>query len=511
MNLYPKNTDPTLSAELFRAPTAEYRGAPFWSWNCRLEEGRLLQQIDVLKAMGMGGFHIHSRTGLETPYMGEEWLGLAERCARVPLSREPILGALEHLRELGVRLADGRPADTLLHQIRQDGARRYIFFCNLDRERPRERTQISLRGEWQATTLDTLTGERAPLAASYQSGETLLEWDFAPHGHLLLELEPGRREAGGRQDQRTLAEVGRLAGPVPVTLSEPNVLMLDQADSSLDGEDWRPSEELLRLDNQLRARLGYPIRVNRIAQPWTVPDDGAPHRLRLRFRLQVDVPVDEPTLALERAEQTRISLDGAPVPGEITGWYVDAAIQTVRLPRLGAGTHELILELPYGRKTSLEWCYLLGDFGVYVEGSRARIVGPVRALAFGDWTRQGPPFYGGNVTYHCNVAGRQGGLTLRAARFRAPLLTIDLDGERRGPLAFAPFEIDLGELGPGEHALDITAYGSRVNTFGCVHNADPHAFWFGPNAWRTSGDDWAYEYQLKPAGLLAAPRLLAGE
>jgi hypothetical protein len=26
----------------------------------------------------------------------------------------------------------------------------------------------------------------------------------------------------------------------------------------------------------------------------------------------------------------------------------------------------------------------------------------VRALAFGGWTRQGLPFYAGNVTYHCS-------------------------------------------------------------------------------------------------------------
>jgi hypothetical protein len=187
---------------------------------------------------------------------------------------------------------------------------------------------------------------------------------------------------------------------------------------------------------------------------------------------------------------------------------VDEAIQTVALPRLEAGTHMLVLTLPYSRGTSLEWCYLLGDFGVRVEGGRARVIAPVRQLPFGDLTSQGLPFYGGNVTYHCTVEGSGAPLTLRAAKFRAPLLTVDLDGRRLGPIAFAPFQLDLGALSQGAHALDITAYGSRVNTFGCLHNADERAFWFGPNAWRTSGDDWSYEYRLRPAGLLAAPRLL---
>ena len=53
-----------LSKELFRAPTSEYRGAPFWAWNCDLERDELLRQIDVFKEMGLGGFHMHVRTGM---------------------------------------------------------------------------------------------------------------------------------------------------------------------------------------------------------------------------------------------------------------------------------------------------------------------------------------------------------------------------------------------------------------------------------------------------------------
>ena len=35
--LYKKNGAPRLDDQLFRAPTAEYRGTPFWAWNCKLE------------------------------------------------------------------------------------------------------------------------------------------------------------------------------------------------------------------------------------------------------------------------------------------------------------------------------------------------------------------------------------------------------------------------------------------------------------------------------------------
>lgn len=66
---------------LFQNPSREYRGKPFWSWNGRLGEKELKRQIDIMKEMGFGGFFMHSRTGLETEYLGEDWFHLINSCA----------------------------------------------------------------------------------------------------------------------------------------------------------------------------------------------------------------------------------------------------------------------------------------------------------------------------------------------------------------------------------------------------------------------------------------------
>ncbi len=65
----------------FLTPPIEYRGKPFWSWNGELHEEELIRQIHILKRMGFGGFFMHSRTGLATEYLGEEWFRLTNRCA----------------------------------------------------------------------------------------------------------------------------------------------------------------------------------------------------------------------------------------------------------------------------------------------------------------------------------------------------------------------------------------------------------------------------------------------
>jgi len=97
-------------------------------------------------------------------------------------------------------------------------------------------------------------------------------------------------------------------------------------------------------------------------------------------------------------------------------------------------------------------------------------------------------------------------MVIQIPKFKAPLLSLDLEASNVGKIAFAPFELDLGKL-RGIRQLDITAYGNRVNAFGAVHNANKNLTWFGPPAWRSTGADWSCGYQLRPMGILAQPIL----
>lgn len=59
-----------------------YRPIPFWSWNGKLKEDRLLKQIDEMKQQECGGYFMHARSGLQTEYMSDEWLKCIEVCAK---------------------------------------------------------------------------------------------------------------------------------------------------------------------------------------------------------------------------------------------------------------------------------------------------------------------------------------------------------------------------------------------------------------------------------------------
>ena len=65
----------------FISPSVEYRGKPFWSWNGELRGEELVRQAHVMKEMGLGGYFMHSRSGLITEYLGEEWFDLINQVA----------------------------------------------------------------------------------------------------------------------------------------------------------------------------------------------------------------------------------------------------------------------------------------------------------------------------------------------------------------------------------------------------------------------------------------------
>jgi hypothetical protein len=221
--------------------------------------------------------------------------------------------------------------------------------------------------------------------------------------------------------------------------------------------------------------------------------------------VQSDIRLKSVHLALERRDDTKIVWNGEAVVAPADGWYADKSIRTVSLPGLRKGENTLLLSLPLTGRKGAEWCYLLGDFGVRIEGSAGVITSPVRHLAFGDWVFQGLPFYGGNVTYHL-TAETQGRFALQCCHFRNPLLAVDVDGERAGIIAYSPYRLAVS-CRPGTHRIDLTAFGNRVNAFGAVHHADETEISFGPSGWRTEGAAWSNEYCLRRCGVLSSPVL----
>ena len=73
--IYKENSQ-EFSMETFKNPPIEYRDVPFWAWNTKMTKEDIDFCLSVFKEMGMGGAFLHSRTGMDTPYLSEEFMEL---------------------------------------------------------------------------------------------------------------------------------------------------------------------------------------------------------------------------------------------------------------------------------------------------------------------------------------------------------------------------------------------------------------------------------------------------
>lgn len=450
---------------------------------------------------------------------------LAGKCEVLTFEKGAVLKCLEPWRDVDVLLDSGGRADNLVYQMRQDEDGRWLFLAH-GYEKVRdtfwsmvdcedypyvENIHLRIQGEYDLTVYDAMTGETEKLKCTHRNGQTRAEWRLGVHDSLLIRLTPAAEQqqcSGNAVEIREPSSRIRLTQPFEVIREEPNVLLLDKAEYRIDREPWQPEEDILKLDNICRRRFGYPPKEEAGAQPWTVKDEkGFPNVLSLRFA--VDSLTDTwASLALESRDKTEIYVNGSLVKEESSGWFTDEAIEVVKIPPLRRGTNTIELRMPYGEKANVENCYLLGDFGVEVFGKEKRIIPVPEKVVFGDLTRQGMPFYGGNLTYRCKFTAPGGHMRLRAQYFSGPLLVAAVDGKCTGSIAFAPYEVDLGNLEAGEHLLEITAFGNRYHTFGQLHNCDRNYSWFASCSWRTKNDRWSDEYMLKELGILVTPELI---
>lgn len=482
---------------------------------CQTLRSSTLDRLEAFRDAGGRLIFLGDAPRYENAVPSARGQALYARSEQAEMSKGALLQAVEPERLVDIRSADGSLTSTLLHQLRRDGEGYWLFVAhgaepyNKDISRF-EDVRIRLKGAFRPTVYDTLTGERAAVAYTAENGRTEIRTRLYDYDSLLLWLEPVEEGAYEPEAAAEYRETGvRPPRLMSYALSEPNAMLLDTARWALDDGELQPEEEILRLDNACRERLGWPSRRKSVAQPWVVPKEPLNHVVRLRFTIDSEIDYAGAQLAVEDAERLTIRLNGENVPNEVTGWYVDRSIKTVALPPLRAGENTLELDIPFGQRANVEWCYLLGEFGVQASGRMKRLVARPEKLAFGSFVSQGLPFYGGNVTYECPIlVPEDGEYALKVPHYRGALMKVSLDGGKQEYLVYPPYQLELGRLAAGEHRISLTLFGHRRNGFGPVHLADLAARWIGPEAWRTEGDSWCYDYMLCEEGVLSTPVLL---
>ena len=442
----------------------------------------------------------------------------AAQCEHIGFDQNSLMDALDAWREVDVIDVNSHlRADRLLGQLRQDGEERWLFVAQGKHDTRlqlnhwytmtgREDMSVRVRGTYRVRLYDAMNGTVAELPAEYHDGWTWIRHGFYAQDSLLLRLTPTAEAVSQpyAEEARTVLSEQYLPGVVNYRLSEPNVCVLDQAEYRVDGGAWHEKEEILRLDDAIRREYGYPLRTESFPQPWLEPKKPAEHTLELRFRIVSETEGEEVRFGFESKDGAELFWNGEGVRMEGHDWYVDRDIHVETLGRLRKGENEVVLRMPFGPGSNVEACYLLGEFGAAVSGDTARITKKPEMLGFGDMAPQGFPFYGGCVEYCTEVETKAGTVEIEIPEYYAALLHVELD-EKQADVFAEPYTARFEKVAAGVHSLRLTAYGTRINTFGQLHNCNRKEEYYGPKSYRTSGKNWSYVYQFHQTGVTVAP------
>lgn len=405
-------------------------------------------------------------------------VNLAETSIRIPFDKASVLAALESNRLVGIYNKAGKHTDIYIHQLREDADGLWLFVARANLHRFEEENKVEeqsltvkVRGEWKAAVWNTTDGSIYAVPSVTEGGSTLIDVSLYNHDSLLLRLDKkSAQDFPAREDKSVPggAPAAKVADGVPYTLSEPNALLLDRAHYSIDGDAYSPvALNILFLDNLCRRKLKLRARKGSICQPWAAEKKPFSHTLGLKFVIRSEIEYPAPLLAVEDAQNTKIIWNGQIVTSAPKGFYVDKAIEKVSLPPLKKGVNTLELLLPYGENAEPEWCYLLGDFGVEVKGSRTVITELPKTLSFAPLYKQSLPFYGGKLVYHSSFEGNGKPVTLTVPVYRAAMVEAEACGVRKD-IVYAPYTAELPSM-QGKTPLDLTVYVSRQNAFGTPH------------------------------------------
>lgn len=131
-----------------------YRSIPFWSWNSRLEKSELARQIAQMQDAGIGGFVIHARSGLTTPYLSDEWFDCVGYCLDEAERRSM---------EVWIYDENGWPSGFVGGKLLKNPAfrARFLRYCVLDRFDPEALAVYALEEDGRARRLTEPEGCRA--------------------------------------------------------------------------------------------------------------------------------------------------------------------------------------------------------------------------------------------------------------------------------------------------------------------------------------------------------------
>ncbi len=422
---------------------------------------------------------------------------------------------------VSVTNGEGETAKDIFVQVRKgfgdDGYAAVLL--NTDRNQSRENLTLALRvpAGYAVEEWDLETGARydASAIAGEAGGMTYISLDLQPAGTRCFVLTKTPDDLPAVCDYETVAEE-TVTGDFTYTADEPNVCVLDWVKWRWADGDWHDAREALWADREVRSDIGIEWRGGEMLQPWyaKLHDKKQYGELQLEYEFFIDkLPTGEVFLAGERPELNSYRLNGVALHNDsVSDFWVDDCFKKMAIPEgtLKLGRNVVTIDVTFMRTTNIECIFLVGDFGVKLDGRKRTLVGIPATIGCDNYAAYDLPFFTGNMTYHLtpemykgilgDAANDADRIVLTPVGFTGAAVKVEALGEKT-VLGWDPFEADITEAYRQNAPIDVTVEGVRTNVFGPLHEVAKPAGHCGPGNFVTGGDNWTDDYSLLSSGL----------
>lgn len=445
---------------------------------------------------------------------------LSDNAIKTEFDEQQIIDAVKKISDYTIDVTDsyGNNAYGVFLQMREDVCKNSDVIAVINTNTKEAKDDLTLKIKHKncfVNIWDMNSGERYSMThlCSYDGENISIPFSLLASGSICFELTESDENLPAITSLNTEKSYTLDSGLFDYELDEDNVCVLDMAKWKIGDGEWQECDEVLRVDSKVRDFFGIEHRGGEMLQPWFAKnfDKQVYSKVCLEYSFDIDViPKSNIYLAAERPELMDYEINGYKLSGKENGFWIDDCFKKMEIPKdvLKLGKNSVCVTFDFMRTSNIEAIYLVGEFGVRLEGTNRYITSLMQQIGFGKLELYSLPFYTGKVTYkipHSQIRTigqiqKDQRVTLSVKNFTGAYAEVVYE-DNKSILAWEPYECDITDAYINNSDVSISVMGTRRNTFGPLHLYPAIQYCYGPDSFKTSGGNWTYEYSLIDSGI----------
>lgn len=382
-----------------------------------------------------------------------------------------------HLFAMGVERivlqeVNGEDISNIYGHIRKEGESKTIFVCNLDMEQKVELT-LRLESPFSIMQFNGENGESSDCEIYCNNeGQYYVTFTLDALNSTLFLINESQMIEPKKETKKANMERVMKFTQWSVEALDPNAINLQFCKASLNHEPYGEIDDVLKIDDSFKDRLGVERGNIFVRQPWMYTEEQKSNTnfIKAEYPFIVEaMPSGDLMAAVELSDKFAVYINDTKVLPK-NDYYKDRAFVLYDI-KTHVKTGENILRIEseqYGVLINLESVYILGDFKLSNTGDVFAIC-EANTLYAGNLVDQGYPYYSGKTAYTTEVIidSDFSAAFLSFNNFDGVTAVVKVNDEKVGAIGWKPYCVELTNfLKNGVNTITIEIANSLQNLMG---------------------------------------------